>query len=331
LFFVLHNTGLSSWSTNSRIVRAESTTGPGGEYTFQTVVKARFAHEPTIVGPTPEGEWLLFHVGAGKGTWTQNTYQPCTTCVNGSTPAACKDLTYPHGSADFIAPTVLWKAAAPRGPWSEVGVIQTPDKDHDGYSDANPSAVILPNSSVLMMWRGAGCACSNSCPALKTPLPNECSTNLNSCWQSRLHLATAPHYSNFTDYDFNKQTLFPCSVPNVAERGAEDPYLWFETGSGYHAVLHRNGCKKGVGCDPKVSGQHAYSEDGKSWHLSAVDAYNATVYYTDGTTEELQSRERPHLILDPASGKPTHLVTGANCNRPDSPGRTITHIQPINV
>ena len=111
--------------------------------------------------------------------------------------------------------------------------------------------------------------------------------------------------------------------------GAEDPYLWFEEGSGFHAVLHRNGCKDGVGCDPSVSGQHAYSLDGKAWHLSAADAYNATVHYTDGTTEVLKSRERPHLILDPSSGKPTHLVTGANCNRPASPGRTITHIQPI--
>jgi hypothetical protein len=56
--------GLSSWSTNSRIVRAESST-PGGTYTFKEVAKKRFAHEPTIIGPTSEGYYLLFHVGAG--------------------------------------------------------------------------------------------------------------------------------------------------------------------------------------------------------------------------------------------------------------------------
>ena len=54
--------GLSSWSRNSRIVRAESTTGPGGSYTFAAVVKDRFSHEPTVVGPTEKG-WctILLH------------------------------------------------------------------------------------------------------------------------------------------------------------------------------------------------------------------------------------------------------------------------------
>ena len=52
--------GLSSWSRNSRIVRAESTTGPGGTYTFAEVVKDRFAHEPTVVGPTDKGKVVSF-------------------------------------------------------------------------------------------------------------------------------------------------------------------------------------------------------------------------------------------------------------------------------
>ena len=42
--------GLDVWSTNSRIVRAESSTGPGGTYNFTAIVKGRFAHEPTVLG-----------------------------------------------------------------------------------------------------------------------------------------------------------------------------------------------------------------------------------------------------------------------------------------
>ena len=40
----------------------------------------------------------------------------------------------------------------------------------------------------------------------------------------------------------------------------------------------------------------------------------------------VRARCRPHLILDPATNEPTHLVTGAGVG---PGGRTITHIQPI--
>jgi hypothetical protein len=138
----------------------------------------------------------------------------------------------------------------------------------------------------------------------------------------------------------------------VAERGAEDPYMWVmqegiaddssaeekggrggssrggsrggsSRGSGtsttsLHAILHRNGCKGGAGCEPSVSGQHAFSADGYTWHLSKANAYTATVEYTNGSTVDLLKRERPHLILDPASGVPTHLVTGAGERDPSA-------------
>ena len=117
-----------------------------------------------------------------------------------------------------------------------------------------------------------------------------------------------------------------------AQRGAEDPYLYAKqgpTGVSFHAILHRNGCKGGVGCEPHVSGQHAFSFDGYEWHLSAANAYNASVLYDDGSVEELATRERPHLILDPVTKEPTHLVAGAGLKGFGPGGRTITHIQPI--
>ena len=275
----------------------------------------------------------------------------------------------------------MWKAADVRGPWQEVGVAQTPSPA-DGYSDSNPAAILLPNGSLLMMWRGAGCACSGAaanatagagaaaqCPALAVPLPAACATNAHSCWQGRLHLARAGHWGDLGSYTFENASLFECGrAPNLAQRGSEDPYLWSKTharpeaqveaqaggaagGEGqesgaatpvvsFHAILHRNGCKGGVGCSPHVSGQHAYSVDGAHWSLSGASAYNATVQYADGTVDQLLSRERPHLILDPKSGAPTHLVTGASEPARGGGGggssssgwaddHTVTHIQPI--
>ena len=67
-------------------------------------------------------------------------------------------------------------------------------------SDSNPAAVLFPNGSLLMMWRGAGCACSKECPALASPLPGACAANTHSCWQSRLHVARADHWSNVSSY-----------------------------------------------------------------------------------------------------------------------------------
>ena len=116
-------------------------TGPPRPRPRVQVVKSRFAHEPTVLGPTSDGHWLLFHVGAGKGAWKQNKNPPCTHCTNGSDVASCKHLSYPHGSKDFVAPTVLWSATTPRGPWTEVGVVQTPNKADDGYRYKRP---VLP-------------------------------------------------------------------------------------------------------------------------------------------------------------------------------------------
>jgi hypothetical protein len=54
----------------------------------------------------------------------------------------------------------------------------------------------------------------------------------------------------------------------------------------FHAVLH--------------DGRHAPSTDGgATWGYSAFDAYNGTVQYADGTTEDL--RARPHVLVDEAT------------------------------
>ena len=65
-----------------------------------------------------------------------------------------------------------------------------------------------------------------------------------------------------------------------------------------------------TGCS--AAGRHAFSvDDGRTWAYAAHDAYGRRVDYSDGTSEELYCRARPSLIFDPASGRPSHLVTGA--------------------
>ena len=61
-----HHCGINSWLSNSIVRRAVSSAadGPGGRYTpvDSTVVGGGrvFSHEPTLAGPTPTGEHLMF-------------------------------------------------------------------------------------------------------------------------------------------------------------------------------------------------------------------------------------------------------------------------------
>ena len=50
-----------------QVVRAESISGdPGGPYRHSEVVLPPFHHNPTIVGPTPDGYYLLFFIGTDR-------------------------------------------------------------------------------------------------------------------------------------------------------------------------------------------------------------------------------------------------------------------------
>ena len=57
---------------------------------------------------------------------------------------------------------------------------------------------------------------------------------------------------------------------------------------------------------------HAYSPTGASgdWHWqTSAAAYTNAVTMTNGSTVHLGRRERPHLLFDSATGRPTHLFT----------------------
>jgi hypothetical protein len=91
----------------------------------------------------------------------------------------------------------------------------------------------------------------------------------------------------------------------------EDPFLFHqpETDS-FHALFHTMGGCPEVGC-------HAFSKDGFSWRVSPGGAYNFSVSLDNGATVQLKRRERPQLVVDPRSGKPTHLLNGAEAAQHD--------------
>ena len=97
----------------------------------------------------------------------------------------------------------------------------------------------------------------------------------------------------------------------------------YKNSRGWHALFHSD-CEGNSG---GAAGGHAYSKDGKRWTFHQKNAYNNTVVLTNGTTWKLARRERPKLVVDPATGMMTHLVNGVGL--PGDCDHTFTFIQPI--
>jgi hypothetical protein len=224
-----------------------------------------------------DGTWLIFHIGCGSGT------SPITTCTNGTTPVAAAGGGAAAGAAavcDDYGTNVL-SGPSPTGPWTAATVI-SPAPSPTGFprSADNPSALILPNGTTWVMFR---------------------SYNKTGKYHSVIGMARAPHWSG--PYTLDPAPLFP--------QWMEDPFLFHqpETDS-FHALFHTMGGCPEVGC-------HAFSKDGFSWRVSPGGAYNFSVQLDNGATVQLKRRERPQLVVDPRSGRPTHLLNGAEAAQHD--------------
>lgn len=129
---------------------------------------------------------------------------------------------------------------------------------------------------------------------------------------------------------------------------AEDPFFFKDQRGHYHAVTHNqatgNICgKTSLGsvrraahrleqsasrclsnyvsflswinrgnCRGQTCGAHLFSRDSQTWSISLTPVYTHEVTMHDGSTQELQTRQRPQLIFDPATGQPTTLFNGAS-------------------
>eukprot|EP01052_Picozoa_sp_SAG31_P021485 SAG31_NODE_1664_length_7585_cov_10.994523_8_plen_285_part_00 len=78
------------------------------------------------------------------------------------------------------------------------------------------------------------------------------------------------------------------------------------------------------------NGGHAYSVDGREWHISPVPPYTAETEFEDGTKVFWRARERPHVVFN-EHGEPAFLLNGVgdpikvNCSAgPSTPGRVPT-------
>ena len=113
---------LDSWTTNSIIVSAVSST-PEGPYQRQATVMPAFAHNP-VVTRAPDGTYLIYHIGCGDSGDRSNggaNQHPCTDCANGATGKSCPSPGETVACSENT--TNILFASSLDGPWSSLYVL----------------------------------------------------------------------------------------------------------------------------------------------------------------------------------------------------------------
>lgn len=285
-----HGCGLDYWAPYSRIVRAESRTGPAGPYTFAAEVQGTFAHNPTVVYSPADKEWIMYHIG-------------CPTEVSDS--CQTKYFTCGPGNTNNGESGISILSSRDLRKWTPKGQVL---KGYDGKGwDAdvtNPSAFPLfskgncgkpgghkdDTPAMLMTYRGCPYNCSG---------------------EELINLAVSETGYAGPYKKIQQDPIFP--------NGNEDPFVWRDKRGNYHMLLHSLEPEGGFGDGPKV-GRHAWARKYTGpWTFGSMTlAFSTHVAYNDGTAIDFYRRERPQLYFS-EDGKMTPLFLGTGVQPKSSP------------
>lgn len=217
--------GISSWTYNSRIVRATSPS-PLGRFQRQEEFAGVFSHEPTAVRDPATREWAVFYTSAIPSG------RPTCNCSDGSSTASCGRLPK-YGKQ---GPTFVTWSSAPTGPWSPPLKLFS---EGAREADTNLAPFIFANGSLLGIYRTHPGAAPGSIPML----------------------VTAAHWKNASSYVWYNNPILPLRLPEGV--GLEDPSLYRDAKGRFHALFHAFNLSSATAAGD--FGGHAFSEDGWSW------------------------------------------------------------------
>lgn len=303
---------LQLWKTNSAVMRAVSQSGPLGPYLFKERVLQPFAHNPAPRIDPSTGRLLLYFIGG----WSRNQ----TNCSADLGPFAevghrAEQRGGNAGMGNVAARSNLgvWvpdcgppplndgcgihmtSAASPEGPWDDVSYVNVTNAPW-ACARTNPAAWILSNGTVILGMNAGYCHSGDE----------------------QLAVAWAPTGWR-GPYSMLKQgPAIPGSIRD------EDPFLW-RNRRGYHMLAH--GLQSTT-----LEGRLAFSEDGYTWQLASTPAYNRTIVFSNGTTVQAATVQRPQILFDPSSShddpQPMALWNGVGIG---SMWNSHTLVRPINT
>ena len=227
---ITQHCGIGSWTYNSRIVHATSSTPLGG-FQREGEFAGVFSHEPIAVRDPTTLEWAVFY------TSSIPSGRPVCNCSDGSSTASCERL--PKFGRQ--GPTFVTWASSPAGPWSTPLQLFS---EGAREADTNLAPYIFPNGSLLGIWRTHPGASPGSIP----------------------HLVTATHWKDPSSYTWSSNPILPLHLPENV--GLEDPSLYRDARGGFHSLFHAFDLN-GTAASGDYGG-HAFSEDGWSWTWSGL-------------------------------------------------------------
>lgn len=174
---------------------------------------------------------------------------------------------------EAAGPVMIASASRPDAPAKEWKIHGPMTDSFDWHSATNPSPVFLPNGSVLLF--------------------------VSRRWQISDNDAAKNNWVMIADSWKGPYRNITQKYEDALETG-EDPHV-FRTKRGFHMLNHNTG--------PASSGL-SFSKDGLTWtkgHL--VDAFNATLEWSDGSVTNLCRRQRPFIVMA-EDGMPGWLWNG---------------------
>ncbi|UNI22503.1 hypothetical protein JDV02_008389 [Purpureocillium takamizusanense] len=297
-----HGCGLDYWAPYSRIIRAESRSGPAGPYEFAAEVRAAFAHNPTVVYSPADRAWLLYYIGCPTDVVAAKCTSKAFSCGPGNSNNGESGISV-LSSRDLRT----WTA-------HEQVMSGTDDRDAWDADVTNPSAFPLRRVRGPHSGGGRGdCHSSSAMLLAYRGCVYNCTAN------ELINLAVSPTGFRGPYRKVQSQPLFP----NLNE----DPFIWQDRRGNWHMLLHSLEPEGGFGDGPKV-GRHAWAEHYKGpWTFgNKTLAFSTEVQYDDGTKVDFYRRERPQLHFATDGVTPLVMTTGV---QPKGSPMSYTVIVPI--
>jgi hypothetical protein len=267
-------------------------------------------HNPTIVGPTSDGYYVIYSIGSG--TFERDGY--VIDCEGpGGVPAVCRPPNSPvwppcaGRSSRGVEPggnisgtnygheqISLSYATSVAGPWTTKVALPYNGRGVPTAWDvevSNPTAVLLRNGTVLLVYRG----------------------NPWGGGHEGLGVAVAAHWNG----TYVRQAG-PILGADAGFGNNEDPFAWQDARGHFHIVDHAqsdgNVCSNAnVSFDGQGCGAHLFSRDGLTWTVGGVPVYTPEVLLANGETSVLQTRQRPQLVLSSGpTRRPLYLWNGGS-------------------
>ena len=181
------------------------------------------------------------------------------------------------------------------GPWQSRVVIpaSTPASNQTAWDChcSNPSPHVLPNGTVLLLFRGTPCDLQGT-PAWR---------------RVRQGIAVAADW---------RAEFVPRPEPLELASTSEDGFFWASR-RGFHLLTHSwltCGPPSKDGARPSrlagSCGAYSYSKDSYTWSTAPRPAYQGNVSWLGGGETTLLARQRPQILFDEQSGRPLVLFNG---------------------